>query len=297
MNTNLVKNILLVLFGIITIALGALILIQENRYNLSAAQETAVVNLLEQNNIYLHGEIIRNFRPMRPMAMERYGYDRDGLAARFFYGSEQPVNVYIEGNNMVFYTDDREMSYSYLDNIIVFEIPDGITNAAFAASPGGATAEQLAIEYIEALMGMPPDMELFSNTLDHFGNYIISFFTSYRGHILYNDHIRVRVTDRGITSIFYSRIHERNRGFVGEPHSIFSADEAMFALLNHLRQKGVEGHVIINEMKLAYFLYEDGGQSIGIPVYVFTIDLGRGLRFNYIFNAYTNEDIRHEIIR
>ena len=60
-------------------------------------------------------------------------------------------------------------------------------------------------------------------------------------------------------------------------------------LMNHMRAEGTEGTIIINDMRLSYFLTEQGGQSVGTPAYVFAVYGGGNLRFNYIFNAYTNE--------
>ncbi|MCL2396524.1 MAG: hypothetical protein FWC93_00480 [Defluviitaleaceae bacterium] len=294
MNTERVKNILIVMLGVITLVMAVLIYVQESRYTLSGAQETAIISLLAQNDIHFDARyMVRDFRPMRQLAMGHYTHDREELAIRFF-GRDQEPDVEIDGHDMIYSIPNKYMIHSDLNNAITFYMPGGFTNEAFAASPGGATAEQLAREFIEQMLGMPPDMERFSIEVDPLNNWIISLFTVYRGYMLYNDHIRVRVTYDGITSVFYSRTY--HHGFTGETHSIFSGDEALLALLNHLHRTGVEGHIRLTDMRLAYFLIGDGENSTGVPAYVFTLDLGLGVPFNYLFNAFTNEFITHEII-
>jgi len=300
MNTERVKNILIVLFSLVALMLAAFVFVDEGRYNLSDAQEAAIVSLLAHNDVFLDErmDILRNFRPMRPLDLQIYNYSISDMAARFF-GDSAP-QIEIEGANMYFFSDDREMMYSYLHNWVIFEIPGGISNEAFLESSGGAAAaERLAKEYIEELLGMPPGMEHTSTSLSRQrqNQYVISFFSDYRGHRLHNDHIRVTVADTGITYILYSRV--QNNGFFGESRGIFSADEALLALLNHLRHIQIEeGPVIITEMRLAYYIAGDEGAREGVPAYVFTaMHEPSELMFNFVFNAFTNEYVWHEIIR
>ena len=295
MDTDRVKNILIVLFSLVAIWLGSLILVNESRYNLSAAQETAVLNLLERNDIHFDGQIIRNFSPKRFLALTNYSYDREDLAMRFFAGEDFGVSIDLTNYNyMMYYTDNSYMIYFGQENTIFFETSEGITNKAFEKAPGANTAEQLAREFVEEIMDMPQGAQSFTH-ISFNGDWVISFFGTYRGYILYNDHIRVRVTDEGITSALFSRVI--NDGFMGEAVSIFSGDEALLALMHHLRGTGVQGRIMISYMGLTYFLAEESGQSIGVPAYVFTIVLESGLQFNYLFNAHTGRFITYEIIR
>jgi len=298
MNTERVKNILIAALSVVALTLGFMIFVQEGRYTLSGAQEAAIISLLERNDIHIStAQMVTDSRPMRQLALERYDYDIDGLAARFFGAEISNVRIEELGLGLVaFETDYKAMAYSFQDNWIIFEIPGGISNDAFVAASGAAAARVLAEWYIEELLDMPPGMEFFRQIINYRGEYVISFFSSYRGHLLYNDHIRVTVTDRGIIHILYSRVQDN--GFIGETQSIFSADEALLALLNHLRHNlQIEGRIGISNMYMAYFLVQEGGRSVGVPAYVFTIFLGENLTFNYVFNALTNTYIWHEILR
>jgi len=294
MDTERIKNILIALLSVATLVLSGLIFMTESRYTLSAAQEAAIISILQRDDIHFHGEVVRDFRPMRKMEMHRYDYDLDGLASRFFGDKVFVVDADFE-DHVVYRTMDgnKVMAYSAWTNIVSFEIFDGITNEIFSAAPGARAAELLATEYIESIMGMPNDMLLHSTILNRQGHWVVNFFSSYRGHMLHNDHIRVHVTENGIIFITYSRVCAYHRGLIGEARSIFSGDEALMALMNYMRHgtgygAGVQGRIMINDMRLSYFLTEEGGQSVGIPVYVFSVYVEGGLRFNYIFNAFTN---------
>jgi len=293
MNTERVKNVLIVLLSVIAISLASLVFVTEERYTLSAAQEAAIVSILERDDVHFAGNIMRDFRPLRQMEMRRYDYDLEGLAARFF--GDEDFDKEDNFPDLMFSARDgsKIMGYSSWTNVVTFIMPEGISNAAFNAAPSASTAGLLAMEYIEGFMGMPPDMRPFPVVVGQRGNWVVNFFTTYGGHTLHNDHIRVNVTENGITNIIYSRVYFN--GFVGENRNIFPPNEALMALINHMRRTvQVAEKIIIDDMRLSYLLIEEGGQSAGIPVYVFSVHLGGDLRWDYIFNAYTNEFIRDE---
>jgi len=228
------------------------------------------------------------------MAMHRYEYDLYGLAARFF-GDEGFVRESLDPVDIFTHPDDDQemvMQYSSWTNAINFLMPHGISNEAFATMMNERAAEILATQYIESLIGMPPNMEHYSTTISYQGYWVVDFFSVYRGFVLQNDHIRARVSEDGIFRIEYSRVHYD--GFTGDARSIFPPNEALMTLMNHMRTIGTEGAFSINDMRLSYFLTEEGGQGVGMPAYVFAVYLGGNMRFNAIFNAYTNELLRLE---
>jgi len=300
MNTERVKNILIVFLSIITLGLAYMIFIEENRHTLSAAQESAIVAILERNDIQFSAEMVTSTRPMRQMQLEWYDYNISDLVTRFFGEATADGNLRIEYvfDGVIFETDCRAMSFSTMNNTIVFEIPDGVTNDDFDAASGAVAARALAEWYVRELLTPPDSMIFFRQEFNHNWDYVFSFFSTYRGNILYNDHIRVTVADRGITHILYSRVY--NPMLTGDALAVISPDEALLALLNHLRHvMQIEGRIVIGDMYIAYFLTHQQGQTIAVPAYVFTIALGANLelRFNHIICAHSNRHIWHEIIR
>jgi len=296
MNAERAKNVLIALLSVIAVSLGALIFVTEGRYSLTAGQEAMIIEILERNDIHIRNGVSlpRDFNPAQQMNMSRLEYDLHGLAMGFFgddgFVMEDDYPAYSFSHPDHDY--GKIMEYLSWANVVTFSIPQGISNEAFAAMANERAAELLATQYIEGLMGMPENMRYYSTTISYQGNWVVDFFSVYRDFVLQNDHIRVHVTEDGIVLVEYSRVDYE--GFVGDARSIFPPNEALMALMNHMRVVGAEGTIMINDMRLSYFLTQEGGQSVGLPVYVFAVYMGGNLRFNFVFNAYTNELLHHE---
>jgi len=292
MNTNPVKNIIIILLAVLVFVLSFLIFLDEQQFVLSSEQEANILTVLGRNDMHVSAEILRSFRPARQLEMVRYDYDTKLMAARFFgdadFGNEGGVLFICEGTGKFLEHDVR-------DNIINFGIPQGYGLSGFGAGfpHTGATAEALAIAFIEEIFdGAAPLMTLYSITLTPERNYLLTFYGSYRGNNLYSSQIRIRVTELGITRVVYS--HFESRGFIGAEAPVFSPDEALFALLNELRQGGVTGPINLIDMQMVYDI-NPNDHTRAVPAYLFTVVLANQ-HFNYIFNAHTNTCIRVERI-
>jgi len=292
MNTERIKNVMIVLLLIIAFVFGGLILADEMQMRLSAAEEEAIIGLLAANNIIFMGDFQRIARPMQRLEMEIIDYDLSEIAHRFF--GESLPELYIADNQMIFETDERAMVRFNHGGFIVLELYTGYTNEEFAAAPGGAAAEQLAREFIESIFGSPFELELFNTALNSRSDWIFNFISRYRGHIIHNNHIRVQVSESlGVVGVQYSQVEIGQ--FIGETQPIIAADEAMLALLNHLRGSGVQGQIMLVDKHIVYFL--DFASGIGIPAYVFGVVLDNNLRFEYYFNAFTGGFLSYVITR
>jgi len=167
-----------------------------------------------------------------------------------------------------------------------------------------ASAQALATQYAQYLMGQNINMTLHSAELGRGGDYTLTYFGTFGGYDILNNRLMVRITDRGITRMEFSYFHVE--GFSGAQVDIYSGDEAILALMNQLRQTGViagfndsSARIEIDDMRLIYYL--ENAQAVGQgqpanPGYVFTVIIDQ-TRFNYIFNAYTNSFIRYEVVR
>jgi len=296
MNTERAKNVLIALLSVIALTLSVLIFVTEGRYTLTAGQEADIISVLQRDDIHLRDDVslLRDFHPARQMVMRRYSYDAEALAtlaARFFGDDGFAMEIdYPDAYSFAHPNHPEGMMMTYLSwtNIITFAMPQGISNEAFLTMANERAAELLATQYIESLIGMPPNMQHYSTAISYHGNWVVDFFSVYRNFVLQNDHIRVHVSEDGIIRIEYSRVEYD--GFLGDARNIFPPNEALMALMNHLRiVMMAEGSIMINDMRLSYFLAEEGGESAGIPAYVFAVYMGGNMRWNYIFNAYTNE--------
>jgi hypothetical protein len=296
MNTNPVKNIIIALLTVLVGVLSFLIFLDERQFVLSSEQEANILTILSHNEMSISAgtEILRSFKPARQLDMARYEHDALALASRFF-GEDADFNS--EGG-VLFYCENtgKFMEYDVRDNIIIFGIPEGFGLREFGLGfvRTDAMAEELALLFIEEILGGTAlEMTLYSSALTPEIHYLLTFYGSYRGNLLYSSQIRIRVTEFGITRVVYS--HFENRGFVGDDLPIFSPDEALLALLNQLRSEGVAGPINLIDMQMVYDI-NPNDHTRAVPAYLFTVVLGNEQRFNYIFNAHTNTYMRVERI-
>ena len=63
------KRLLLVVFVLLNVVLGAFTLNERRRYTVTAEHEAIIRNVLAQHNIHMDAEIVRRFPPMRSLLM------------------------------------------------------------------------------------------------------------------------------------------------------------------------------------------------------------------------------------
>lgn len=286
MDTSRVKNIMIVLLSVAIVVLSVLIFMEGERYTLTADGEENVIAVLARNQVTVSTEIPRDFRPRRQLNLGFYDYDLEGIAARFF--GEIEFGREIAPNFVEYYCDytGQTMTRQNRGGYIGFAIPEGLLlgDARYGFAKNSASAEALAHTFIEQVLESTP-MAWNSTFLTWNGNYVITFFDEHEGYLLFNNQIRVRITEAGIVSAFYSRT--TNSGFIGDAGAIFSPDEAMLALLIYLRTTyATDLRIDITAMRLVYAM---GTGGRGVPAYFFTVTKGDGHWVYYhLINAYTN---------
>ncbi|MCL2854033.1 MAG: hypothetical protein FWE21_00260 [Defluviitaleaceae bacterium] len=296
MNTDRIKNIMIVLLSAAIVAFSVLIVMEGDRYTLTVAMEENVAAVLDRNNMSISTEIVRDFNPRRQLSLEFYDYDLEGIAARFF-GDAVPPREFMQ-NTIEYYCEHtgKIMTHNNRSGSIFFGVPNGM----FVGVCGGdfyknaASAEALARTFVEEVLGADV-MPLHSTILTRQGNYVITFFEGYGDYLMFNNQIRVRITDMGVVYVFYSRM--QSHGFAGYAQPIFSADEMLITLLAHLRAEGYEkqDHISVIDMQLVYAFDAHAGISRGVPAYFFTISIGTEVWIYYrVFNAHTGRPIHGE---
>ena len=292
MNTDKVKNIVIAALSALTILFVALIYFDEQSYVLSNAQEENIVSILERNDFELASwvSLPRYFAPMRPLAMQWLGHDVPAIVTRFFDGI-----AYEEDNEIgwtFYYCDinEKEIGINIANNVINFSSLFGFVAEGYEGFiHGAAGAKELAYAFIHDIIAVE-GMEHHATTLTAAGDYILTFYERHEGHIIFNNHVRVRVAPQGIVHVVYSSISIGE--FVEYEGPIFSADEALLALVSHLRAEH-EYHqdILITDIQLVY-----ASQERGVPAYLFTVVIGGQITFNYLFNAFTNMHMWSEIV-
>ncbi|MCL2349898.1 MAG: hypothetical protein FWC67_00310 [Defluviitaleaceae bacterium] len=301
MNTNPVKNIMIGLLSGLLAVLVFLTVQSERQHTLTAAQESNILAILEQNDITMFTSIPRDFHPKQELRTQRHIHDIDVLAASFFGNAQIDTNHEEPNGNRILssYDTGKTMEFFAQNNSIEFEIEGGLLlgDAAENFTKSAAAAEKLSHYFLQNVLGLDPNLHpLHTNNLTHQGDYVLTFYEVYRGYILSNNQIRIHVTAQGITTAVFSRV--TNIGFIDHQSPIFSADEALLALLNHLRvQSGVEGPIGITDMQLVFALPAPS-QTRAIPAYLFTVSItidGRSHLFNYLIDARSNTYIPYHI--
>ena len=304
MNTERVKSILIGIFLIMAIALAGLIFVSEQRYVLSAPQEAAIRTVMERSGVVFTDNAVmtRSHRPMRQLALRPYEHDFAAISARFF-GDEIYTLIETEWD-IIRDAPNRRLSFLTERNTILFEIHEGLQTPEFqAAGFNKSSAEALAENFAAQMLDRNINMTLHSVVLGRTGDYIFNYFGSYGNYHIFNNHLRVRVTAAGLTRMEFSYFHIE--GFMGEAARIYSADEAIVALMNFLRSYGVLGgntrhQIEIINMRLLYHLEDVRSDSphaqMASPSYAFTVIIDQ-TRFNYVFNANTNSFARGEVFR
>jgi len=293
MNTERIKNIMIVLLSGLALVLMVLVVADGRQYVLSDDRIVNITEILSQNQIGLgeNIQIPQNFRPMRQMELSRYNHDILDVAQRFFGNPHFSVNF--EGNNQTFSNplSQNTMTYFVREGEIVFEMNDGffigVEEEDFART--AIAAEITARAFIDEILGeAATNMTLSSNRFTATGHYLLTFFDSYAGHLLYDSRIIIRVAERGIASVSY--FQAAHNSFIGYAHPIFAADEAFMALLNHLHHtEGIFGPIEINNIQVVYIIDPRGNQNRAVPAYFFSItSLQQQIRFDVVFNAFTN---------
>jgi len=293
MNTDKIKNIIIAALSGLIILFVALIYFDEQVYVLSAAQEENITFLLEQNDFLIasSASLPRYFSPMRQANMQHYNHDVHGMALRFF--GEIQFKTDIEIGSTFYYCDvyEKEIGIELATNTINFSSFYGFFVAGHEDGfvHNAINSINLAYAFIHEVIGTY-NMVHHSTSLTANGDYIVVFYARHDGRIVFNNHVRVRVSGEGITHVVYSKMTVGD--FFGEERPIFSADEALMALIFHLRSEHEYHQIIaIVDLQLVY-----AHADRGVPAYLITVVIGGVFTFNYLFNAFTNTHIWSEIV-
>lgn len=298
LNTNKVKNIVLILLVALNVSLFGLIQLENSRFRLSAAQETAIRELFAANNIEITTTIPRNFRPMRGLYVQPFRHDIHEHGARFF-PNETPEFVPL-WNSETLQVGERTLT---LDNTYL-----GDYVLLYNYEPGHSTPEFLERGFTDVYAGRALVDEFIRTMappgLDFIFNYAAwdedSFLFEYRGYfmgyIISDNFISVRIMENGIVGarfLFAGIPYE----FSSEAREIFSADEALFTVFQDTLHRYADSEVVVVRIQLAYYLAGGMANADGItkavPCYKISVEIDGRTRLFWV-DAYTSEllDIR-----
>jgi hypothetical protein len=289
LNTDKVKNVVIVLLVALNAALFGLLQIENNRFRLSAAQDTVIRELFNTNNINIDTLIPRDFRPMRGLYVLPFQHDIDVHAQRFFPNETPETEVWL--NSLILRVGERSLTLE--DNVLRYLNPHGYATPAFLER-GFRDIEAgraLADEFIQRIM--PPELnfvfDYYSVDWDAWDDDLVMFFYrgSFEGRKIQNNHIRVWVGENGIERVS-CHLTIIPQGFAAHSREIFSADEALFAVLQTLVRYN-DSDVRVVGMEVAYFLPNvptDNELTKAIPCYKIVAEIDNLIEIFWV-DAYT----------
>jgi len=294
LNTNKVKNIVLILLVALNVSLFGLIQLENNRFRLSATQETAIRELFAANNIEITTSIPRNFRPMRGLYVQPFVHDIHEHGARFFLDE-------IPKFEPLWNSETLQMGEEIL---ILDGLAIGHYTLLYNNHLGYSTSEFLERGFTDIYAShalvetfiknvAPPELTFVFNhaTWDE-DSFSFDFRGYYMGYIIRDNFIAVRVMENGIVGATF-RFAYIPYGFSSESREIFSADEALFTVLQRelvVRHSGRD--ITITGITLAYYLADgtadDDYMAKAVPCYKISVEIDGNPHVFWV-DAYTSE--------
>ena len=282
MNTERAKNLTIIFLLFLNLMLISLLIIATPTFRISRTREAAILTLLEQNNITLNAELIRRYRPMRPIAVSPSEHCND-LIAQTLLGDLYDVQIFEEFDRIV-YTRNNEHTGEVTDHLEIqgsyFYIIYG-NNWTGSISPVMNKEDAIALsdEFLESINHLFPDFLFYAITEDeHWGDFIVEYRRLYRNQIIYSDFIRFRIDEAGISKIDCH--HVNVQGFEQTLTEIRPVDEALYALILELQNMGafVFGDITINGIDIVYYQstagFFDSSATTAEPCYRFYVSIG-----------------------
>ena len=289
MNVEKAKTAVIIMLLILNLVIYLLIAKEANAFTLTAAQETAITTVLENNGVFLNAPVIRDFSPMRQLQMAGFDY---GFMAGLLFHEDEDISHYATQRHIERFR--AESGRITIENADIFYYVRHYGGERLV-DINAQTARAISGAFLEQMRAVHPNLEFvyYSSRPDPLG-YEVRYVGMYDGRVIGSNFLLFTVDDYGISNIFGRFV--RPEGFIGSEHEIHSVDEALLALLRHLRIIHPQGDIFIEDIQMAYYLVTDGGaNSLAAPAYMFTIRRGfesGADTINIFVNAYNNTVIR-----
>lgn len=289
MNTQKVKNMVIVLLCALNAVLFGALVIQSNKYRLSAQQEKTIRSLLEDNGITVSSSIIKTFAPTKALNLMPYGFDIDREALKFFDAGQETVQT--EAWNKKTVENDTGI-LSLEENVLRFESAGGYKTGDFSEkgfSDSDAT-RKLCDGYIKKIQ--PDGLEFVFDHIEDDEGYSFYYYRGvYKGQMVYSNYIRLRVSTLGIetASCYYSGVPS---GFNNYSREIYAPDEALFSLMKYLKNVYSDVSIDICGMQIVYNLEDIAlDASKAVPCYKFDLAI-KGVNVSCLVDGYTNNVVK-----
>ncbi len=264
MNINKFKNLLIIFLTILNGCLLFLNISEGMKYVLSPKQESAIRNLLAQNNISLPELIVKDFSPKRGISITSIPINHEGVIDIFFSPDENPSKT-IEFKETVYSSGSKTLYLA--DNYVFFEDLDADRLGYLDMSLDEKT--KICEEYIRKISSLYKSMDFRLDRKYEDGNEsVIEYRSKLDGHVIYSNFIRFRFSNLGIIQIGFS--YSEINGFSGEKKDIYSIDEILLTLMYELKNIYGDQPVVIENIDIVYRIIPSvniGEQQNASPYY------------------------------
>jgi len=297
MDTERAKNLTIIFLIILNLMLVSLLWIITPGYRITNRQESAILTLLEQNNIVLNAELIRDFRPMRSLLVASSLHEPEAIAY-LLLGDLQNVQVINEFDRVFFIRDNG-------DSVSNLEIQDSFFHIIFgnpwnegsSVIDNSESAITLSEQFLQTIEHLFPDFVFYTITEDeHWGDFIVEYRRVFNDRIVYSDFLRFYVDEFGIIEIDCHYVHIE--GIDLTQREIRPVDEALYSLIFELHELGafMFGDIEIAGISLVYYQSIagafEGAVGMAVPCYKFYVNIYGWPTITIIIDAATANVIR-----
>lgn len=272
------KNISIIAFIILNIALGFLRYMDTRRYILSSEHQWAITKVLNNNNITLSDKFtFPRHNPKKQISLNSTTLNKNVLT-NIFMEDTQGIRIMSENNVTIFETNYEKIYFKgsrirYKNkantNIVILSQDDAIEYSQQIIKSMGELGKDFVLDRIK----LEQD------------KIILEYRQYYKNYILFTNYIIFIFEDNTIRKIdlHYNSINN----FTGNPREIALSNEALMAFLREIRQIHKYELIIIESMDIVYKQQHYGmdynTDPIALPFY----------RINYNMN--TKEDSKKEV--
>ncbi|MDR2903742.1 MAG: hypothetical protein LBU77_04480 [Clostridiales bacterium] len=286
MNMQKVRSLIILFLLALNLVLLAFNWERDNRYKITAEQESAIVEVLKQNNIMLYTYMVDEFYPLSQIEMQSSTNDPDEMSSIFF--DTPPVWESDPNDDKTVMTQDGKRLTIYLQdrNGFLFENADGTGHITL----NKASAENACQELLERIN--TPALNLKLDKVipnEEEGYYTVEYRTNFEEHVIYSSVARFRVTEEGVVQlrcVFF----EPDR-YTEDIREIRSADEALYALSQELKSVYPSADAIkIDQMDVVFGIEDTvvDAKTVVDAEPFYRIYISDRPEQPFLINAYTN---------
>lgn len=281
MDWSKAKKIVIVILVLLNIGLLVLNIQQNQKFRLSSEQESAIRQVLAENQIVLYDTIPTDYFPMRQISAEILPIENEQLRRRFFDDTENPT-ITVEFNTTILRSQEKTVTVE--DNRIVY---DNTAGTGAIENFRRETAQAAADSFLEEINNEGSyQLDMVTGEEDCF---TFLYYEIYNGYKVFSDYQSVTVTPLGV--IHYECALYSIGGFTDEKRAICSPDEALLTFLYEMQRQERTTPIFITKMEIGYSYHPaaeatEGNRIRLVPCYRISIE---GNSEPFLIQAYTND--------